>query len=262
MQSITTKEHWIPMHAGQLFAKSWLPEQGSPALQAPIVLFHDSLGCVVLWRDFPAKLAASTGRRVIAYDRLGFGRSSAHPGGWSVDFIQDEASIYFPALQSALGFQRFIAFGYSVGGAMATYCAACYHSDCEGLITMSAQAFVDEQVLEGIRVAKHTFDQPGQLARLEKYHGDKARWVLSAWCDTWLSQDFAPWTIDRGANGLRCPHLVIHGDHDEYGSLAHPRHIAALTRGPSELLILENCRHTPHREHPELVVAAVSEFVS
>ena len=38
---------------------------------------HDSLGCVALWRDFPAQLAQATARVVYAYDRLGFGLSDA-----------------------------------------------------------------------------------------------------------------------------------------------------------------------------------------
>ena len=46
----------------------------------PIVLFHESLGCIELWRDFPRKLSQITGREVIAYDRLGFGQSDVYSG--------------------------------------------------------------------------------------------------------------------------------------------------------------------------------------
>ena len=39
--------------------------------QAPtIVLLHEGLGCVALWRDFPAKLAAATGWGVLSLNRL------------------------------------------------------------------------------------------------------------------------------------------------------------------------------------------------
>ena len=65
----------------------------------PIVLFHDSLGSVALWRDFPAVLAQATGHGVIAYDRLGFGRSDPHPGRLSNDFVQTEAREGFRALR-------------------------------------------------------------------------------------------------------------------------------------------------------------------
>ncbi|MGL6126360.1 alpha/beta fold hydrolase, partial [Chryseobacterium artocarpi] len=44
-----------------------------------IVFLHDSLGSVQLWRDFPAKLAAATECNVLAYDRLGYGKSFPMP---------------------------------------------------------------------------------------------------------------------------------------------------------------------------------------
>jgi pimeloyl-ACP methyl ester carboxylesterase len=64
--------------------------------QAPILLFHDSLGCVDLWREFPAQLATATHRAVVAYDRLGFGRSDSHVGPLPLNFIRDEALIVVP----------------------------------------------------------------------------------------------------------------------------------------------------------------------
>lgn len=242
-----------------LYARSWTPDAAQASSLAPIVLFHDSLGCVALWRDFPAELAAATGRKVIAYDRLGFGRSGPHPGPWTMRFIHDEARLYFPLVRAALGIERFVAFGYSVGGGMAASCAAMYADDCEALITMSAQAQVDQGIVAGLRQALAAFAQPGQIERLARHHGDKASWVLHAWLDTWLSPQFAHWRIEQDAAGVRCPLLVIHGDRDEYGSLDHPRHIAALHHG--RVLILPGCHHTPHREYPAQVLQAVQQFL-
>lgn len=247
---------------GPLHARSWTPADAGAAGGAPIVLFHDSLGCVALWRDFPAALAEATGREVIAYDRFGFGQSAPHPGGWSIHFIEDEARRYFPLLRQALDIGRFVAFGYSVGGGMAASCASLYANDCEALITMSSQAQVDQGIVDGLRRAQADFAQPGQLERLAKYHGDKAAWVLHAWLDTWLSAGFAGWRIEQSAPHVRCPLLALHGDRDEYGSLEHPHHIAKLTGGPSQVVILSNCHHSPQREYPELVLDAVRRFLN
>src|SRR5689334_19597061 len=96
---------------GRLFARHW--RAGGTA--APVVLLHDSLGCVELWRDFPSKLAVALGRDVIAYDRLGFGRSDAYPGKLPDCFIDDEARGSFAALRAQLGLERFVLFGHSVG---------------------------------------------------------------------------------------------------------------------------------------------------
>lgn len=51
---------------------------------------------------------------------------------------------------------------------------------CEGVITDSAQAFVEDRTLADIREAQAAFADPAQVARLARYHSYKARWVLDA----------------------------------------------------------------------------------
>jgi len=58
MSNLHTREHWIDTAQGKLFAQEWAPLQ---AQGAPIILLHDSLGCVALWREFPAQLAQPPG---------------------------------------------------------------------------------------------------------------------------------------------------------------------------------------------------------
>ena len=67
----------------------------------------------------PAQLARATQRDVIAYDRLGFGRSDRHPGTLGTTFVRDEADHAFAALLEQLGVDAFVALGHSVGGGMA-----------------------------------------------------------------------------------------------------------------------------------------------
>ncbi|WP_246483657.1 alpha/beta fold hydrolase [Paenacidovorax monticola] len=141
---------------------------------SPIVLFHDSLGCVELWRDLPAALCLATGRPVIAYDRLGFGRSDARRLRPPLDFVAQEADDYFPVLREQLGVERFIALGHSVGGGMAIHCAAEWADTCDALVTVAAQVFAEERTLGGIRVAREQFQDPQQIERLARYHGSKA----------------------------------------------------------------------------------------
>lgn len=243
---------------GSLYARRWRAPHESAAT---IVLWHDSLGCVALWRDFPAALAAATRCDVVAYDRLGFGRSDPHPGKLASDFVRDEATRDFAALRDALGIGRFIAFGHSVGGGMAICAAAAFPEDCVALVTESAQAFVEDVTLAGIRNAQAAFARPGEVDRLAKYHGDKAAWVLDAWIGTWLAPEFAAFDVDDELRRVRCPVLVMHGDQDEFGSERHPVHIAALTAPHSTLRLLPECGHVPHRERPEEILALVAVWL-
>ena len=258
MSDLHMREHWVDTPQGKLFAQDWTPLQ---AQGAPIVLLHDSLGCVALWRDFPAQLAQATGHRVIAYDRLGFGRSDAHPGSLRLGFVEREAQQGFAALRTYFGISDFIVFGHSVGGGMAVACAAAFASQCVGLITESAQAFVEARTLEGIHAADLQFAEPGQLQRLQRYHGNKAEWVLRAWVDNWLSEDFADWNLDAALAQVRCPLLSLHGDDDEFGSPAHPERLVALSGGAAAMQLLQGCGHVPHREQAEAVLKAVARFL-
>ncbi len=259
---ICHEDHWVMSRYGKVFVRRWYPEVAVEAAdEVPIILFHDSLGCVELWRDFPARLSAATGKEVIAYDRLGFGRSDPHPGGWSVNFIREEAEHLFPVVLASLDVERFIAFGHSAGGAIAATCAAYYPSHCQALITESAIAFVEDRTLQGVRTAKDEFSRPGQMERLQKYHGDKARWVLDAWIETWLSDAFADWSLKGQLESIKCPLLVIHGEEDEYGSRRHPEQVASLAKGTVEMLILDGCYHFPHLEMTERVINDVSHFL-
>ena len=252
-------DHWVAQGEGRLFVRVW---QGRDDSLAAIVLLHDSLGSVALWRDFPARLAAGTGRSVVAYDRLGFGESSPRSDVLTTAFIGDEAANGFAAVREQLGIRKFIVFGHSVGGAMAIHCAARYPDDCEALITESAQVFAEETTLEGIRVAKAQFADPAQLGRLEKYHGSKAQWVLDAWTGTWLSAPFASWTLKEVLPQVEAPTLAIHGGDDEYGTTLHPRLISEWSRTKVQVAIMQEAHHLPHREAPDQVVDLVRDFLS
>jgi pimeloyl-ACP methyl ester carboxylesterase len=226
------EDHWIELPNRRLFARSWTPEAACRT-RPTILLLHDSLGCVELWRDYPERLALRTGHPVVAYDRHGFGRSDAHPGPLPDGFMQAEAAETIPALREQLGLDAIVPYGYSVGGAMVVAAAARMANVCRAVVTVSAQAFVEDRTVAGIRQARDAFRDPDRFARLAKYHGDKAQWVLRAWTDTWLAPGFAAWCLDDELKRVRCPLLAIHGGRDEYGSRKHPERIVALASGPS-----------------------------
>ena len=249
----------VDVPGGRVFTRRW---SVPVARHAPLVLLHDSLGCVALWRDFPLELAMACHCDVLAYDRLGFGKSSARKEKPSLQFIHEEAATFFPALQQALNLERFSLFGHSVGGGMALAIAALHPGACAAVITESAQAFVEERTKAGIRTAMQHFARPDQFAKLVRLHGEKAAWVFAAWTDIWLSPDFAGWNLDPYLGKIACPVLAIHGDEDEYGSLAFPRRIVAQVSGNAEQFILHGCGHIPHREQKMQVLRVCSAFLN
>ena len=256
----TAIDHRIEVPGGKLFAREWIPADLSS--QPSLLLLHDSLGCVELWRDFPLQLAEVTRRRVIAYDRLGFGKSDARTDRLSLRFVAEEAEICLPPLLKHFHVERFIPFGHSVGGGMAVCSAVALADKCEALILESAQMFAEDRTLQGVRDAKEDFLRDPTLPRLRKYHGDKARWVLDAWTESWLDPSFAAWHLRTELPRIRCPVLAIHGSLDEYGSAKHPQLIKDLAGGPVTMRLLEGVGHVPHREQPGLILDVVNGFLS
>jgi len=248
----------IDVPGGKVHAKRWMPAIESR--KSPIILLHDSLGSVDSWRSFPEELARSLSRPVVAYDRLGFGRSEARHSLPTVRFIEEEATIYFPAIKDKLSLRGYILLGHSVGGGMAINIAA-RDSDCQAVVTVAAQAFVEDITLESIEQARQAFQRPGQIERLEKWHGPKARWVLRAWTEVWLSDGFKDWSLEPVIRDVKCPVLAIHGDKDEYGSSAFPKFIAENAGGPASMLMIEDCGHVPHRERLHEVIDALQSFL-
>lgn len=241
-----------------LFATRWTPS--GPGAGAPVLLLHDSLGCAALWRTFPARLAQATGRVVLAYDRWGFGGSPARADRLRRDFVVEEGARVVPALLDALGWSRVALVGHSVGGGMAVEAAAALGDRCEAIVTIAAQSMLEKETRDGVAAAGRDLDAPGGLDRLKRYHGEKSRWVVDAWTKTWLAPDFADYSLDQALPRITAPLLAIHGERDEYATLAQPARIAqGAPRG--RMHVIEGGGHVLHREREEELVAAIAGFL-
>lgn len=278
--AVQVTEHGVQTPQGRLFARVWMPVSAAPEgaagptspasttssagahLAGAFVLLHDSLGCVDLWRDFPETLAQATGKPVVAYDRLGYGRSDAAHGLPPADFVAREGQAGLRPVLDQLHISRAILLGHSVGGGMAVNAAVQMPDRIQAVITVAAQAFPEDRTLKAIAEAKVQFQDDAQLARLRKYHGDKARWVVDAWTDSWLSPAFASWHVRDVLPQVQCPLFALHGEHDEYGTAVHPQIYAELSGGPSRMLLLPSAYHLPHREKPAEVAELVRGFVA
>ncbi len=250
-------ERFVDTRSGRIFTHTW---SGAESEKSPVVLLHDSLGCVELWRDFPALLSQALQRSVIAYDRLGYGRSDAHHGVLGDDLVESE-SMHLAEILEAMGIREFVALGHSIGGEMAIACGSRLPGRCQAVIAIAAQAWLEEQTLSTIASAREQFSDPEQFERLKKYHGAKAQWVLDAWTGTWFRPSMRNWSILPELPLVQVPMLVIHGDRDEFASLEQPRKVAELAGGPVRLAILQDCGHLPQREQPETVLRLIGEFL-
>lgn len=229
------------------------------ALGPTLVFLHEGLGSISQWRNFPARIVAATGMPAMIYARHGHGRSDVPQSPHGVDFMHREALESLPELLRALGIARPILIGHSDGASIALIHAGAGHP-LQGLVAMAPHVFVEDISIEGITAAKRAFESSDLPRKLARHHRDPGR-TFFGWNDVWLAPEFRAWNIEGYLPAIQCPVLAIQGDGDEYGSMAQVDAIARRSGGPVEVLKLENCGHSPHQDQPEIVAAAIVEFV-
>lgn len=235
---------------------------GSPAGRAPLVFLHEGLGSIALWRDWPASLCAATGRAGWVYSRRGYGQSSAVPnvrgaGRLQPDYMHREALHVLPRLLAALGLERPVLVGHSDGATIALIHAA--HHPVAACVVMAPHLMVEEVSVRSIEQARHAYQHGPLRQRLARFHADVdgAFWQ---WNDIWLSPAFRAFDIRDECRAITAPLLAIQGLDDEYGTLAQ---IHDLQRAAPHARLLEvpACGHSPHRDQPSAVNAAIAAFL-
>jgi pimeloyl-ACP methyl ester carboxylesterase len=226
---------------------------------SPIVMLHEGLGSVALWKDFPRELALCTGCGVLAYSRYGHGNSEKLAEKRNVAFMHHEGEVVLPELLATLAIQRPILLGHSDGGSIALLFAAKYPTAVRALILEAPHVFVEDLSVESISQAKVSFQTTDFRDKLARYHAhvDETFW---GWNDIWLDPAFRSWNIEERLSGIGCPVLCIQGEQDEYGT---PAQFAAIqARVPAtEIVMVEHCRHSPHRDQKVKTMQAITGFM-
>ena len=231
-------------------------EGADPAL----VFLHEGLGSIRRWRDFPAQVAAATGRRLLLYDRYGYGDSEVlAEQRVGVDYMHREALEVLSRVLQAAAIENPVLVGHSDGASIALIHAGAGHP-VRALILLAPHVFAEPRGLAAIEQARQRFETTDLPERMAKYHADPRK-TFYLWNDAWLDPDFRRWNIEQYLPGIRCPVLAIQGEDDPYGSMAQLEAIRRQVSGRCELLHLPKCGHSPHRDQPEETLDAIVGFM-
>lgn len=232
---------------------------------APLMVFlHEGLGSLAMWKDFPPALCAALGCRGLVYSRPGYGRSTASEPrqAWGLDFMHQQAHEVLPALLQALHVDTSIdkpwLFGHSDGASIALLYAARFAQRVAGAVVLAPHIHVEALSVAGIAAARQAYLESDLRQRLARYHDDPDA-VFWGWNQIWLHPPFKQWSIEQEIAAIVCPLLAVQGVGDEYGTLEQIRGIQR--RVPrTELLELDDCGHSPHRDQPAALIEAVMAF--
>lgn len=232
----------------------------APGAAPTIVMLHEGLGCVALWRDFPQKLAEATGFGVFAYSRAGYGNSDPAELPRPLDYMTREAIEILPEVLGAIGFQYGILLGHSDGASIsAIYAGSVEDFRVRGLVLMAPHFFTEPGGLASIAEAKEAYENGDLRSKLAKYHADPDN-AFRGWNDAWLDEGFRKWNIAEAIDYLRIPVLAIQGADDQYGTIAQIEEIENRIYSPVDVEIIPGCKHSPHLETPDHTLEAIAEF--
>jgi pimeloyl-ACP methyl ester carboxylesterase len=223
-----------------------------------VVLLHEGLGSVGLWRDFPHALRDATGRRVLAFSRFGHGRSDPPLRPRTPAFFHEEALGVLPALLAQLDAPEPLLVGHSDGGSIALLHAG--RHPVSGLALLAPHVVVEDVTVEAIRDTRREYEEGELRARMARHHADPDA-AFRGWCDVWLDPAFRAWSIEADAEAVTAPTLLIQGADDPYGSLEQLDRIEVRVRGPVTRLVVAG-GHSPHLEESAAVVEAIAAFAA
>lgn len=229
--------------------------------QRVIVLLHEGLGSIALWRDFPERLAATTGWAVFAYARAGYGDSEAADLPRPLDYMTREAVEVLPDVLDAIGAGEYILLGHSDGATIAAeYVGRVSDVRVRALVLMAPHFFTEPMGLAEIRRARELFAEQDLGKRMAKYHCDPEA-TFRGWNDAWLAPGFESWNVAGVIDHFRIPALVMQGKDDQYGTIAQVQAVEDRSQAPVEVAMLDDCRHSPFIEQPAVTLATVASFL-
>jgi len=225
-----------------------------------VVMLHEGLGSIAMWKDFPELVTETTGCRVLVYSRYGHGKSERLAEKRSADFMHHEAKVVLPELLRQFEIERPILLGHSDGASIALIYAGTWHQQVRALILEAPHVFVEDFGIRSIAAIRKLYESSDLPQKLARYH-DHVDEIFRGWNDIWLDPQFRDWNIEEYLAAISCPTLVIQGEDDEYGTLTQVE--AIQRRVPAtQTLILPHCGHSPHRDQPSLTLDAISKFVA
>ncbi len=248
-----------------------------------VILVHGFGGAKEDFTDWLDSLAAD-GWEAVAYDQRGHGQS-AHPddeAAFSLQIFKDDLL----ALVDALGWDRFVLLGHSMGGMVAQLVALSAPGRLSGLILMDTshgpidgldpevvgmgQKVVREGGMAALLVAQKAagpgpLDSPAHdrvVAAREGYQEFCDGKALATSPEMWLAlSSEIVGQADRlsALESLTMPVLVVVGEQDQ-GLLAPSRAMGAAIPG-AQLVVVPDAGHSPQFEAPDAWWDAVRTFL-
>jgi pimeloyl-ACP methyl ester carboxylesterase len=233
-----------------------------PDAVSTIVMLHEGLGSAGLWGDFPEKLQAATGAGVFAYSRAGYGASTPVKLPRPLDYMHVEALDVLPRLLEAIGFRRGILLGHSDGASIAAiYAGSRQDHRVQGIALIAPHFIVEDISVKSITEIKTAYETTNLKEKLARWHRDVDN-AFYGWNGAWLDPKFREWDISDYLAYIRAPVAILQGADDQYGTVRQIGIAQEECYCPVDVTVIPDAGHSPHREAPDVTLAAIADFAS
>jgi pimeloyl-ACP methyl ester carboxylesterase len=172
-------------------------------------------------------------------------------------------ALLLPEVLGAVGIERAVLVGHSDGASIAIiYAGSNPAPGLLGLVLEAPHVFAEEAGLKSIEKARQAFLTTDLPHKLAKYHGKNVEGAFWGWNRAWLDPGFRSWNLEAYLPRIQVPTLVIQGEDDEFGTLKQVEAVQRQLGGGVEVVLLPGCGHSPHRDRPKEVLAAMRRFVT
>jgi pimeloyl-ACP methyl ester carboxylesterase len=214
--------------------------EDTPGRRPPVVLLHRGAGTLRVWDSFVPAIGG--GRRVVAYDRRGFGESPR-------DAVFDRRLFHRDADDLAELLRELDAVPAHLVG----------HSDGATVALLTA-ALHPEMVQSATWIAGHTFlDEPLRQTVLQYPPADRDS-PEGSWFHLW-TETLVGWNIEDDLRDVVAPTLVVH---DRADPLSPPGQAESVARAIPHATVAwyETGSHVPHRRERARFLAQLETFLS
>ena len=227
-----------------------------------VVLLHEGLGSLEMWKDIPEELFKELDLNIFVYSRAGYGKSSIVNLPRPINYMNLEAEKYLPKLLLEFNLKNVFLLGHSDGATIAAINSTLENNNYKilGTILIAPHFFIEEMNIVSIREIRNIYEH-NLKKKLSKYHSNPDV-AFYGWNDVGLDDKFKDWNITKMLKDIKIPILAIQGKDDPYGTLAQIEVLEKNIKGKLNKLILNNCGHNPLIDKPKESINKIKDFIN
>ena len=226
-----------------------------------LILLHEGLGSVAMWRQIPQLIYEKTNLNVLVYSRFGYGKSSNSELPRPLNYMTIEAEKYLPILIQKLKIKNYFLIGHSDGGTIAALGSRGKTiNNLIGTVLLAPHFFIEDDNLKAIEKTRYQYKHGSLRSKLEKYHIDVDN-AFYGWSDVWLDKNFKDWDITNHISEIKTPVLGIQGLNDPYGSVEQLNVIQKNIKVPFTKKTIKDCGHNPLNKYPDITLKFIHDFI-